>query len=258
MRYSEDNVDTLNRYIASVKLDEKEKNSSYINGFNPFAPHLKSGSPRSVNDLARTLIPKYLSSLQQTRLLEINKTCPIYVAGRKFQEKHGISEASFQNWIQLLCGYLDFPVILLLNPSRFDALEFGEMVPQSQTLLWLKENLVILKLEMRDVTVLDTFPMVTDELLASKKFVEDWSELVADSFELTWTCLRYIRPRILISCQCCSKPVNEKWGLFGDIRATHLCSSEAAARQEQVKSVDVYGHRMPEISLQQKVGNLAW
>lgn len=243
MSRPEDDVDTLNGRIASVKLEEKE-NSSRINGSNPFAPYLKSGSLCSVNDLARMLIPKHLSSLQQTRLLEIDETCPIYVAGRKFQEKHGISEASFQNWLQLLCGYLDFPVILLLNPSRFDDLEFEEMVTRSSTLLWLRENLEILKLEMPDVIVLDTFPMITDELLASKQFLEDWSELVADSFKLTWTCLRCIRPRILISCQCCSKPVDKTWGLFGDIRAMELCSSEAAARQELVKSVDVHGHRM--------------
>ena len=118
------------------------------------------------------------------------------------------------------------------------------MVQRSPTLLWLKENLEILKLELRDVIVLDMFPMVTDELLETKKFADDWSELVEDSFELTWTCLRYIRPQILISCQCCSKAINEKWGSFGDIRARELCSLEAGARQELVKAMDIYGHRM--------------
>ncbi|KAK5790556.1 hypothetical protein VI817_007843 [Penicillium citrinum] len=240
----DDDVDTLNGRIASVKLDEREENPGRINRINPFAPYLENESLRFVDDLARTLIPKRLSGLQQTRWLEINETCPIYVAGRKFQIKYGISEASFQNWIKLLCGYLDFPVILLLNPSGFDVLEYEEMVQQSPTLLWLKDNLEILNLELRDVIVLDTFPMVTDGLSESKKFAEDWSELVADSFELTLTCLRYIRPQILISCQCCSKAINKRWGSFGDVRATELCSSEAGARQELVKKVNIYGHRM--------------
>lgn len=39
-------------------------------------------------------------------------------------------------------------------------------------------------------TNLDTFPMVTDELLESKVSAEDWSELVADSFELTLSTLQ--------------------------------------------------------------------
>jgi hypothetical protein len=144
----------------------------------------------------------------------------------------------------LLCGWLDFPVILLLNPSPFDDLEYEDMVQQSPTLGWLEENLELLKLELRDVIVLDTFPMVTDELLESKVLLDDWFELVADSFELTLTCLRFIRPRILVSCQCCSKAINKKWGSFGDIRAAQLCSSEAGARQELVKTVEIYGHRM--------------
>ena len=87
----------------------------------------------------------------------------------------------------------------------------------------------------------NTFPMVTNELLESKVFVEDWSELVADAFKLTWTCLRYIQPRIVLSCQCCSEAVNEKWGPLGDLRAEELSSSEAGARQELVKTVDVDG-----------------
>jgi hypothetical protein len=197
-----------------------------------------------VDDLARTLIPDLLGSLQKTRRLDLNETCLIYIAGRKFQEKYGISEASFQNWIKLLCGWLDFPVILLLNPSPFDDLEYEEMVQQSPTLGWLEENLNMLKLELPDVIVLDTFPMVTNKLLESKVFSDDRFDLVADSFELTLTCLRSIQPQILVSCQCCSKAEDETWGPFGDIRAAELCSSEAGARQELVKTVEIYGHRM--------------
>ncbi|KAJ5917534.1 hypothetical protein N7466_011088 [Penicillium verhagenii] len=163
----DDDVDTLNGRIASVKLDEREENPGRIKQINPFVPYLENGSLRLVDDLARTLMPKHLSGLQKTRWLEINESCPIYVAGRKFQIKYGISEASFQNWIKLLCGYLDFPVILLLNPSGFDVSEYEEMVQQSPTLLWLKDNLEILNLELHDVIVLDTFPMVTDGLSES-------------------------------------------------------------------------------------------
>lgn len=113
----DDDVYTINGRIASVKLEEREENPSHINRINPFAPYLENDSLRFVDDLARTLIPKRLSSLQKTRWLEINETCPIYVAGRKFQENYGISEARFQNWIKLLCGYLDFRRFYYSTPA---------------------------------------------------------------------------------------------------------------------------------------------
>ena len=239
-----DNVDAINKDLATVELQEKAKNPS---SYNPFVFYLEEGSPRFVDNLVREEIPKLLSSLRgmpQLPQLVLNGFCPLYRVGREFQKKYGISEASFQNWKELLCGWRDFPVILLLNPSSFDVLGYEQMVQQSPTLRWLKWNLEVLKLELRDVIVMDTFPMVTNELLESKVFVEDWSELVADAFELTWTCLRYIQPQIVLSCQCCSKAVNEKWGPLRDLRAEELSSSEAGARQELVKTVDVDGHQM--------------
>ncbi|KAL4948762.1 hypothetical protein BDW69DRAFT_198625 [Aspergillus filifer] len=126
------------------------------------------------------------------------------------------------NWKELLCGWLDFPIILLLNPSESDKLGYEEMIQQTPTL----------ELELRDVIVMDTFPMVTNEMRMSKQY------------GLTLTCLRYIQPEILISCQCCSKVTNDKWGFFGDHRAEELSSSKAGARQELVKTVDIDGHQI--------------
>ncbi|BCS00252.1 uncharacterized protein AKAW2_50593A [Aspergillus luchuensis] len=238
-----DHVDALTGRLAAVELKEEEE-ARNTRGFNPFAPYLEQGLPRFVEHLTREIIPERLSSLRQTRQLLVDESCPLYRAGREFQVKHGISEASFQNWKELLCGWLDFPVILLLNPSPFDVLGYEQMVQQSPTLGWLEKNLEVLKLKLHDVIVMDTFPMVTDKLLGSKRFAEDLAELVTDSFELTWTCLRYIHPQIVISCQCSSKVRNDKWGSSGDLRAEELSSSEAGARQELVKMMDVDGHQM--------------
>lgn len=170
-----------------------------------------------------------LSRLRRTPQLVVNESCPLYHVRWEFQEKYGISEASFQNWKELLCGWLNFPVILLLNPSSFDVLGYEQMVQQSLTLRWLKKNLKVMKFELHDMIVMDMFPMVSNKLLESKVFVEDWSELVADAFKLTWMCLQYIQLQIVLSCQCCSKAMNEKWGPLGDLRAAELSSSEAGA-----------------------------
>ena len=96
----DDDIDTLNGRIATVKLDKREENPSRIGGLNPFAPYLENGTLRFVNDLARTFIPKRLSSLQQTRWLEINETCPIYYLGGKFPELD-----KFALWISGLPGF---------------------------------------------------------------------------------------------------------------------------------------------------------
>ncbi|RAL17769.1 uncharacterized protein BO97DRAFT_419996 [Aspergillus homomorphus CBS 101889] len=114
------------------------------------------------------------------------------------------------------------------------------MVQLSPTLGWLKENLELMKPGLRDMIAMDTYPMITDGSLVSRGS----AELVADSFERTLKCLQYIHPQILILCQCCSKAGDEKWGSFSHPKAEELCSSEACARQEQVKTVDVYGHQM--------------
>lgn len=124
---------------------------------------------------------------------------------------------------------MDIPVLLLLNPSSFDVLSYEHMVRQSPTLRWLEETLRAMKLELCEMIVVDMFPMVPDELQRLKKFEDEWYDLVANAFELTLKCLLYIRPRILISCQCCTKSGNEKWGGFGHATARELCSLEAHA-----------------------------
>ncbi|PYH50341.1 uncharacterized protein BO96DRAFT_491635 [Aspergillus niger CBS 101883] len=208
-------VDVLTGRLAAVELKEEEeaRNPRY---FNPFTPYLKQGLPRFMEHLAREISPESLSSLRQTRQL----------------------------LKELLYKWLDFPVILLLNPSPFDVLGYEQMVQQSPTLGWLEKNLEVLKLKLHDVIVMDTFPMVTDKLLESKRFAENLSELVTDSFELTWTCLQYIQPQIVISCQGSSKARNKKWGSSGGLRTEEMSSSEASTQQELVKIMDVDGHQM--------------
>ncbi|RDH26790.1 hypothetical protein BDQ94DRAFT_164198 [Aspergillus welwitschiae] len=240
-----DHVDALTGRLAAVELKEEEE-ARNPRCFNLFAPYLEEGSPRFVEHLTRKLIPKRLSSLRQIHQLLVDESCPLYRAGREFQVKHGISEASFQNWKELVCGWLDFPVILLLNPSPFDVLGYEQMFQKSPTLGWLEKNLEVMKLELHNVIVVDTFQMVSDELLESKRSAEDRSELVTDSLEHRWTCLRYIPLQIVISCQCSSKARNEKWESSGGLRAEELSSSEAGARQELVKMMDVDGHQMME------------
>ena len=234
----DNNIYALHESLSALQLDEGQRE---IGGFNPFTAYLNQPT---VDELARETITPYLAELQAARRLEIDEPVPLYQEGRKFQKKYGISETSFQNWKTLVSGWLDFPAILLLNPSPFDSLSFEQMVESSPTLQWTQNTLGQMGLQLGDVIVLDTFPMVTEKLLQSKKLTGAHVELVQDSFRLTLTCLRYIKPQVLVSCQCCSKAGNETWGVVASKKADELCSSGSAARDGLVKVVDIGDHTM--------------
>jgi hypothetical protein len=236
---TEDNtIHALDESLSALQLEEEKREEG---GFNPFTPYLNQ---RTVDNLTRETIAPYLAGLQGTQRLEFDESTLPYQEGRRFQKKYGISEASFQNWKTLLPGWLGFPAILLQNPTRFDDLSFEEMVEKSPTLQWTQNTLQDMGLQLNDVSVLDTFPMVTNKFLKIKRLQGAHVELLQDSFRLTLACLRYIRPQVLVSCQCCSKAGNETWGAVMDKKADELCSSVAAAQDELVKVVEIGDHKM--------------
>lgn len=85
--------------------------------------------------------------------------------------------------------------------------------------------------------------MVTNDLLESVD-QKDRQELVRDSFMLALECLRYVRPRLLISCQCSAKTDYEQWGVFNDELGHNLCSSVQGAQLQRVQTVDIGRHTM--------------
>ncbi|KAL4781041.1 hypothetical protein BJX76DRAFT_363898 [Aspergillus varians] len=214
---------------------------------NPFEAYLqeKSGerSVRSLDELARDVIPQHLAQLRQTRRFLLNETDDLYTHARRFQEKYGVSEASFLNWSKLLSGWIDFPAVLLLNPSSWGHLPADEMVEASSTLSWMRHALQQTQLTLTDVILLNMLPMVTNELLKSVE-QKDRPELVQDTFTLAIESLRYIQPRLLISCQCSAKSDNEQWSVVDNDLGQGLCSSVAGAQLQHVHTVDIGGHTM--------------
>ncbi|KAB8213194.1 hypothetical protein BDV33DRAFT_185227 [Aspergillus novoparasiticus] len=216
--------------------------------YNPFAPFLvnEARAPEaihSIDELMRVVIPQHLAGLQRCRRFQLAESDPLYLQGRQFQERWGVSESSFLNWMELLTGWMEFPAVMLLNPSPWDHLPHAEMVDLSTTLTWLEDTLQMAQLALQDVIIFDMFPMVRDDLL-ERTDVADRVALVQESFALTVECLRRVQPRVLISCQCCTQPLNARWGFFDNAMAQQLCSSVAGAQSGQVRGVDVGGHRM--------------
>ncbi|RMZ46294.1 hypothetical protein AFCA_012216 [Aspergillus flavus] len=227
-----------------------EKNTG---GFNPFLPYLvaSAGEPnpeQTIEKLTRDVIPQQLAELQKPRRFILNETDDLYLQGRRFQKKWGISEEGFNNWKSLLLGWVEFPAILLLNPSPWDHLPFDEMVDESPTLSWLQKTLKELQLQLEDVIILDTFPMLRDKLrddTLRQMGPARRDELARESFALTRASLALIQPRVLVSCQCCTRPGNDRWGFFNnDELAEQLCSSGVRARSRQVRELDLSGHKM--------------
>ena len=220
---------------------------------NPFAPLLTTstrerGLVQSIEDLTQDVIPQHLDGLQQPRRFTLDETDALYAQGRKFQEKWGVSEEAFLNWKSLLSGFIEFPAVMLLNPSPWDHVQqFYEMVDRSSTLSWLRNMFAETQLGLNDVIIFDMFPMLRDDLrddVLKRMGPAKLEELARESFALTRASLELIRPRVLISCQCCTNPRNERWGFFCDVLARQLCSSVEWAKSGQVQRVDVSGHRM--------------
>lgn len=145
------------------------------------------------------------------------------------------------NFCKLLSGCLEFPAILLLNPSPLDHLPFDEMLEGSSTLSWLQDVLQPMNLSIADIIIFDTFPMVTDDLM-DRLSREDRHRFALDAFDLTLMCLRHIRPQVLISCQCSTRPSNPRWGFVDHAVARSLCSSVSNAREQRVRTVHIESH----------------
>ncbi|KAF7592485.1 hypothetical protein BBP40_000220 [Aspergillus hancockii] len=228
--------------LSLTEAPETETVDAEPSRYNPFIPYLVNevGTPNavhSINQLIRDVIPRHLAELRQTRRFELAESDSLYLRGRQFQERWGASEASFLNRKELLSGWIDFPAVMLLNPSPCDHLPYGEMVDQSTTLTWVEEGLQPAKLTLSDVIIFNMFPMVRVDIL---KWVEEADRLVLvqESFALTVEGLRRIRPRVLISCQCSTHPQNTRWGFFEETMAQQLCSSVAWAQSGLVRGVD--------------------
>jgi hypothetical protein len=166
---------------------------------------------------------------------------PYFNQARAYWKKWDLPEESLSNFTRLLCGILDFPALLLLNPSPADDMPFEQMVETSNTLSWLRETLEPLELTLRDIVVIDVFSMLTDDKMDGLTG-EPKSRAVREAFDLTHEFLRCFKPPAVISCQCATKPSHARWGFFQHPLALDLCSSVRGARGQRVETVSVEDH----------------
>lgn len=161
---------------------------------------------------------------------------PFFQHARDFWEKEGFEGNGLSNYTDLLCGILNFPPILLLNPSNWDYLALDDMIRKSPTLSWLQDTLESFGFTLRDIVIIDIFPLLTDQNLNTIEEGER-RRLCNEAFNLTVNFFRQFQTPVVISCQCSTRRGHARWDLVDHPLADQLSSSVHKARGQQVTRV---------------------
>jgi len=168
---------------------------------------------------------------------------PCFELARQFANKWGISDKAVQSHIKLACGYLKFPVLLLLNPApKHESRSFEDMVTECKTLTWIEEVLHRIGLELADVMILDACTLLGKDRIEQleRKGNGDKEKALSEAYDVTQKMLQMIKPNIIISCQCSTS--RRWWDTRRHIVAQELCSSIKRARNKEVRKVNIGGH----------------
>ncbi|KGO72692.1 hypothetical protein PITC_056780 [Penicillium italicum] len=168
---------------------------------------------------------------QQT-LDPIVSTHSLFDRAKELCQKHQWPMQRFNNFQRLLCGTRNFPCILLLNPKN-DHLPFNDMVKGTPTLRWLEDTLEKIGLRLDDVSIMDLFPMLTDNWLDNHPAKR--KEVIPEIFDLTLDFIREFKPPIFLSCQCFASFQHERWNSFDHYMIQKLSSSMSTAKSQKVR-----------------------
>jgi hypothetical protein len=170
---------------------------------------------------------------------------PCFDHVRQYARKWHISDEAVNSNIRLACGYLKFPVIMLLNPApKHESLPFDTMVTRCKTLRWIEDVLFGIGLSLADVIILDICPLLGSDRI--KQLDEEGrgrkQQALSEAYDVTQKILEMIRPNIVISCQCSTSSSN--WVAGGHVITQELCSSMKSAKAREVKAVSVGDHKI--------------
>jgi hypothetical protein len=190
----------------------------------------------SIDVVIRNVLSQDLKTAESNEKLLPDHPC--FHLARQYALKYGISDKAVDSHIKLACGYLKFPILMLLNPYPYhEVLSFDEMVRRCRTLGWLQEILQEINLKLGDIMILDVCTLLGD--LRIKNLDEkERNKAMSDAYDVTWQMLEMTKPNIIISCQC--KTMDFFWGGGMHVAAQRLCSSIRDAGK--VKKTDINGH----------------
>jgi hypothetical protein len=229
------NVTIVNPFLryAKATLKESSVNSQPLNPFKPFIR--TKPSKTELEDLIIDVLKPQLGQKSEFNWLSPDDPC--FLPVKALWEKYQWPEQAFFNFRDLLCGCRNIPLILLTNPKN-DDLPFDDMVARTSTLSWLKKVLHLCDLTLKDVMIMDLFPMLSDNRLdALDESHRD--DIVREIFSLTVGILSDLKPSIIISCQCFARSPPARFRSFNHPLVDSLCSSIAGARGQRVLTATI-------------------
>jgi hypothetical protein len=194
----------------------------------------------TLDQVIREVLPRDLKVAGSKKLLPNH---PCFELARQYAKKWQISDHGLDSHIKLACGYLEFPVILLLNPApNHESLPFDEMVAQCKTLRWIEDVLHGIGLNLTDVMILDACTLLSNDYIRdlAKESKEIKEQALSEAYDVTQKMLEMIKPNIIISCQCSTS--FSQWGSSWHVVSRELCSSISSAKEREVKKVNIGGH----------------
>ena len=219
----------------SLRAETSPADPPSLQLLNPFQGLLESHQDQ--DQVEAYLQQHLLPYLDGCRTLErLSPDNPFFQHARDFWEKEGFEGEGLSNYTDLLCGILNFPPILLLNPSNWDHLTLDDMVRNSPTLSRLQGELESFGFTLRDIVVIDIFPLLTDRKLNSIG-EEERRRLCNEAFNLTVNFFRQFQTPVVISCQYSTKQGHARWDIVDHPLASQLSSSVNKARGRQVTRV---------------------
>lgn len=231
--------DALGRRLGTLSLRDRTvpEGSTPPQAVNPFEELLNASRQR--NQLEALLEDYLLPRLQtQRQIRRITPDNPFFHRARDIWERRSWDGEGLSNYITLLCGILNFPAILLLNPSRWDYLPWDQMIQESPTLTWIQEILGRWGFTLRDIIIIDAVPLLTDQRMDAMDDA-DKEQFANEVFNLTVEFIRQFDVPVMISCQCATNPSQHRWGIINHPFAAQLCSSVRGARRQNVATISL-------------------
>lgn len=228
----------LEEALSSLSLEGEasSQESDLSRAINP-VQEFPNAQPRQ-NELEDFIQDHLLPHLDRSQEMDrIFPDDPYFQSARDIWEREGWDGEGLLNYITLLCGAQNFPAIMLISPSNADDLPWNEMIQSTPTLVWLQQTLKPLGFALRDIIIIDAFPLLTQEKMDAMYNAET-ARLSNELFNLTVEFLRQFAPPAIISCQCVNGSSNLDWRFVNNHPlATPLRSSVWGARGREVAKI---------------------
>ena len=232
--YQSEPLDDVASLLSRMHLDNRPTATTALRRLN--LPLPEDGIYRVIRDV----LTQGLETENNNEMIRPDHPC--FDKSWKYARRWRISNQAIDNHIRLACGYLKFPVMMLLNPSpNHETLSLDEMVRECKTLVWIRGILREIGLTLADVIILDICTLLDDRHIG-KMDEDEKDRAMYEAYNVTWEMLQMIKPKITVSCQCSSS--DNKWGGGTHEIAKELCSSVRRAERGQVKETYIEGRKI--------------